>query len=472
MDTKEFVFPNELLEETDVLCLFGFDSSYVEKKLESWISSGDKHILLVQTKDLSDLEDFQKLSKQRVFQRFSYLVSPFLENQQQEEMKWLAMHYQTVQWHTHLEASDYQDFGVKVFRNLCDNYRSGVEDSFSLLKNSLKGVPAFICGAGPSLTKAIPHLQKLQNQGVVFAGGAALGALSSSNVPIDIAAGIDPDPSSDRFLLQDSFDAPFFYQSRFSSSLLSLVQGPLFQVPSSSGLQIEDKSSFDAGCTVTTFCAALALHLGCSPLIFVGMDLAYEDETTKYAQKLPGKQESSATVLYEDLHTQKDWVIAAKWLENLATTYPDVSFYTVGDQGLSLKGFQRVTFSKMIEKMDYSYDLGSLIHLLKMQGETKDSFLIERLEKREKIQKSLKDSLIQIDSILSLFEKAYPEDPSSQGPFILHLFALYNEIVYQHLLEPLWNVWRFPLERNLHTEYEKKLHQCLFFKRVLEDHLS
>lgn len=95
----------------------------------------------------------------------------------------------------------------------------------------------------------------------------------------------------------------------------------------------------------------------------------------------------------------------------------------------------------------------------------------ERLEKVDQIQKSLADSLACIENILLLFQEAYPKDPSSQGDFILHLFALYNEIVYQHLLEPLWKVWRFPLERNLCNEYEKNLHQWLFFKRVLEDHL-
>ncbi len=461
MDTKEFVFKESLLEETDVLCLFGFDPTQIQKQIEPWISSGDKEVVFVDSSSFSCLEDFLTISKQRAFQRFSYHVSPFLEELEKKEMEMLANHYQTLQWHAQTQLSDYQDLGVTVFRNICKNLaRNSNAKTFGLLKDSLKGLPAFICGAAPSLKDAIPYLQNLQDQGVIFAGGAALSSLK--NILIHVAAGIDPNPSFDRCLMQESFEAPFFYQSRFSHELLSLAQGPLIWVPSHCGIRIDELESFDGGCTVTTFCAAVALHLGCSPIIFVGMDLAYEDGKIKYFGSSP--EGSSPTVLYEGKHTQKDWVIAAKWLENLARERSDVPFYTVSHQGLSLAGIEKITFPNLLEKMNFPvFDIKGTIHSMKVQvqnnAETSDPLL-----------KSLSDCRAHVEGILSLFEEAFPEDPRSSGSFILHLFALYNEIVYLHLLEPLWNVWKFPLERNLQSDYEKQLHQWLFFKRVLDDH--
>lgn len=461
MDTKEFVFKESLLEETDVLCLFGFDPTHANKQLESWISSGDKEVLFVNTNDFRCFEDFLKISKQRAFQRFSYQVSPFLEKLVKKEMEILARHYQTLQWHAYIELSDYQDLGVTVFRNICKNLARNTDTkTFGRLKNSLKGLPAFICGAAPSLKEAIPYLQTMHRQGVIFAGGAALSSLKS--IPIHIAAGIDPDPSFHRCQMQSSFNAPFFYQSRFSHELLSLVQGPLIQVPGDCGIRIDETEDFDGGCTVTTFCAAVALHLGCSPIIFVGMDLAYEEGKGKYFER--SSEDPAPIVLYEGHHTQKDWVIAAKWLENLAARRIDVPFYRVSGQGISLLGIEQISFPNLLEKMNFpSYDIEGAIHSMKAQVENK-------AEGSEHLLKSLRDCREYVESVLSFFEEVYPQDPTANRSFILHLFALYNEIVYLKLLEPLWNVWKFPLERNLQSEYERQLHRWLFFKRVLDEH--
>ncbi len=469
MSTEEFVFSVEMLETADVLCLFGFDAVKIKKQLESWTSLGDKQIVFIDKKRTDEFEDFLEISRKRVFQKFSYLVFPFLKEMEKQTMESLLLQYQAMEWHTHLEASDYQDLGIKVFRNLCANHTKKTDiKRFPLLKDCLKGIPAFICGASPSLKKAATLIGKMQDKGVIFAGGSAIGAASSYSIPIHIAAGIDPSPSYERCVMQGSFEAPFFYQSRFSSELLDRMQGPLFQVPSHSGLNIDENFlGFDGGCTVTTFCASLALYFGCTPIIFTGMDLAYEAGGGKYL----GEISLGSSVLYEEKTTQKDWVIAARWLENLAANHNHVPFYRLSEEGLHIEGIQKISFEELEKMALPSYDVQGMVHVLKSLEGVSDSFLEERLKKVDAIQKSLKDSLACVERILFLFQESYPQDPSSQGTFILHLFALYDEIVYQYLLEPLWKVWRFPLERNLSNSYARQIHQWLFFKRVLENHL-
>ena len=473
MESKEFVFSKELLEETDVLCLFGFDFIDVQKQLESWLSLRTKHLFIVQKENSYNLEDFWELAQKNVFQKFSYVISSSLSESEKSSMEWLFAKCQAIEWNMHLKASDYQDFGVRVFHNLCSNYtKKAHRKKIDFLKDSLKGIPAFICGGGPSLREAAPYLQEIEGKGVVFAGGSALGALSDLSIQFHIATGIDPDPSYERCLMRGSFESLFFYQDRFSSALLDQVQGSLFEVPCELGLRLEDSLGFDGGCTVTTFSAALAVHFGCSPIVFVGMDLSYEDEDQKYFQK-SAKEDFRVSVIYEEKFTQKDWVIAAKWLENLANSHSHIPFYNVSQKGLSLEGVQKISWENLFqERKFYLYDIVGRVHALQFLGEEECFVLEERLEKIKNIQKSFANSLAIIENVFLLFEKEYPEDPTCNGTYLLHLFALYDEIVYQQLLEPLWKVWRFPIERNLESSYEKSIHQWLFFKKVIQEHLA
>lgn len=470
MDIKSFSIPKEMLESADVLCLFGFEESLLKSQLETFLKQKDKEVFVVHRENFHVLEEFLTLSQKRIFQVFAYLVSPFLEEEERIYMEQLVVKCQMIEWNTHVQGSDYQDLGVKVFENLYQNLllKSDVR-GFSSLKGSLKQIPAFICGGGPSLKKAIPYLKDLKHKGVIFAGGASL----SSSIPFHIAAGIDPDPSFERCLMQEGFEAPFFFQERFSHELLKRVQGCLIQAPSHSGITLEGHSlDFDGGSTVTTFCASLALHLGCNPIFFIGMDLVYEDEKNKYFEKKTQEERFKPSAIYQDALSQKDWVIAAKWLENLASLNEDTSFYTLSENGLQIEGLEKVSYKELFERTKTSFDVEGTLHVALSNVRSEMFSLEEREEKRKAIETSLKQSLEIINQILLLFETTYPEDPSSSGNFLLQLFALYNQIVYQNLLEPLWKVWRHPLERTVSDEYLKKIHQWLFFKKVLEVHLK
>jgi hypothetical protein len=392
-----------------------------------------------------------------------------LKEAQLVDMQILCGAYQKIEWQIHLEASDYQDLGVQVFSNLYKNLSKRADrTSFSSLKGSLQGLPAVSCGAGPSLKESVPFLRKIAEKSVVFAGGAALEALGFFSVPIDIAAGIDPNPSYERCKMLDNFQAPFFFQSRFSHELLLQMQGPAFQVPSSSGLSLDLESvDFDGGGTVTTLCTALALHLGCNPIIFVGMDLAYGKEHEKYAATPVMKDSVSVSMLYDGVYTQKDWVIAAKWLEYLICQHTHVSFYKAGSSGLKIEGLISLEESELLDMfLASSQDIGGRLHLL--QSMAKEESCVS--QKRE-IDESLQRSLACVENILNFYHQSYPDDPSSQGIFIIHLFALYEEFLYKHMLEPLWKVWRFPMERKLTDAYARSISPWLFFQRVIKEYM-
>lgn len=460
--------PETVLNNTDILCLFGFEEESTSF-LQSWLEVPGNQVVFLGTQCAYEMELFVSICRTAVFQRFTYWFSSSLTEKQLIDMQMLCDAYQKIEWQIHLEASDYQDLGVQVFHNLYANLAKNADRrSFSSLQGTLKGVPAIICGAGPSLKERIPFLKKVAENSAIFAGGAALEALSFFSVPIHIAGGIDPNPSYERCKMLGSFDAPFFFQSRFSHEQLLQVHGPAFQVPSSSGLSLDTEIvDFDAGGTVTTFCSALALHLGCNPIVFVGMDLAYGEDQEKYVQTPVVSHARASSKIYEGMHTQKDWVITAKWLEYLIQQHGNVSFYKAGSFGLNVEGIIPCEEPELLNILHtQSQDLGGKLHFLQSLAK-EEVCLLQQVE----IEESLRRTISCIDNILNLYRQAYPEDPTSQGIFTIHLFALYEEFLYKHMLEPLWRVWRFPMERKLTDVYAKSISPWLFFQRVLKEYM-
>ena len=470
---------------SDVVCLFGYNREEVcqeeSLKKKSLIfftpnkglvsSSNSPFIYEIEYNGVyCDLGSFQEICKEKIFLSFVYVVHPIAR----ETANLWVEKCQTIQWQCHLAASDCQDFGLQVFENTVKNSRRSIDtSSFDKLKDSLRGLPAFVCGAGPSLNKSMEALKSLSGQGVIFAGGASLGYLTKAMVPVHIAAGIDPDPSYERTLMQGSFEIPFFYQSRFSSSLLETIHGPLFQVPGNPGYKLEQwmnaGSMFDGGWTVSTFSIALAIHFGCSPIVFVGIDLSYPVDSTAYAGGVVKKEKGIEWTdpLSGSVMTQKDWVLASRWIEEKVERSPSTCFYSTSDKGLSLKGVGKISLQTLLDRVLLKkYDVEGFMRVLSSHWEASQ----EMEGKLDLLQKSLENTLVFIGKLLRMYEKNYPEDPSSKGEFVVNLFDLYDEIFYQEVLEPLWEVWQFPIERKLQDSYSKDINRLLFFEKIIREY--
>ena len=60
MEIKAFVFPPEILEQTDVLCLFGFSREEVQNQLEEFFFSPDKEVVFVDKNENKPKDDEEK----------------------------------------------------------------------------------------------------------------------------------------------------------------------------------------------------------------------------------------------------------------------------------------------------------------------------------------------------------------------------------------------------------------------------
>jgi hypothetical protein len=159
-----------------------------------------------------------------------------------------------------------------------------LEDSapFLALRGKYRGVPAFIAGAGPSLNQNVALLQKAREKGIVIAVNSSAKALAAAGVEphvlaciesIDVSHLLSQVPFVDRVVRAFSLAA--------SPKTLRTGKGPLLPIWEALpelAQPLEELTGLPglAVCgSVSTIAFSLAYHLGCSPIVLVGHDLAF-----------------------------------------------------------------------------------------------------------------------------------------------------------------------------------------------------
>ncbi|MBS0625046.1 MAG: DUF115 domain-containing protein [Verrucomicrobia bacterium] len=352
----------------------------------------------------------------------------------------------------HLLLSDWADGGGSVLKHAFSHWNSIPDVRSALaLKDKFQNVPAIICGGGPSLKKNRHLLDR--EKALIFAGGAALDQIG---VEPHFAASIDREAPP----LKTFWQAPFLYQSRMNPVNFSLLHGEKLYVPDGcypAEVWLSGTDLFDGGWTVGTFLTSLALHFGCDPIIFVGMDFCYENEK-KYALL---EHESEREMLVEAVSssgmkvmTQRDWLMAAKWISDLATKRWDRTFINATEGGLGFSKVKETSLQEALAGLKGGADLAGWVH-----AETVSlNYMQVPLDKMRLWKKSLR-------RCLKLCEKGMKKPANFDG-----------EIVYQKLLFPLWQIWRPLFERELEVDSQPipieekiRLNQMLFFQQVLNE---
>lgn len=491
---------------TEVICLYGLDSGTVDPEFKEWLEESKKHYLVYLEEDLTVLhvpllnhpqvkvcvfsaineeEIFKQVAWDFVFASFSYRPNPAYEGKKKQREQEVFEKLSFLQSGVTLVSSDYADLGVKVLSNFRKNSQFLSQAARgAALTNRFQKTPAIICGAGPSLNEAIPLLKKLEDRALIFAGGATLSILAQHQVAIHFGAGVDPHFSEERFWGQSDFELPFFYQDRMSHSLLEKVHGPKLWVPDGGGYLLERHLSeslglsdhpFDGGWTVGNLCTALSCLLGCDPIILVGMDLCVKDGKA-YAEGIESKQEEWITVQTSDgeiVHSKRDWVMSAGWMETWARMHPHTRFIDATDGGIGFKGIEKLSLEDATERYcTESFDLKGKVHSMlcsiektKVPSEAVSIFW-------DQVDESLKRCQLKCAGLLELIAASYPDSPFDKGPFIVYQIELEEELYFAKVLEPIWNVWRHFFKREIGAVMEDRMgewmNKLLFFQRIMD----
>jgi hypothetical protein len=495
---------NSKFDGIDVLFVFGVKDGSVYRSVSSWLKKEEQRYLVfiedqedifLKAKESSfvkdpkvrlfywkkdDQEIFQQIAWEFVFLRFGYCV---LDSQNLELPHQFFRQLEHYHRGVDLLASDCEDMGLKVLTNVMKNLKTLPQSKIGQsLEGKCGGIPAIICGAGPSLNQSIPLLSTLKDKAIIIAGGSAVRALNAHGIHPHLCASVDPEPPQRRFLAQDNFETPFFYQGRVSSELLSMIHGPKLWMADGGSYPLESwiaaecgvfTEKFDAGWTVSNFCAAIAAHLGCNLILFVGMDFSCGPNAI-YAADISGEENRDELIELEKdkLYSKRDWLMSAEWMGAFASKHPHIQWINATQNGLALPGIESKNLLEVAETfLHQNWDVqGILQALITSASESKVS--LEKVEEvRRKVKESFEKCLALCDGLLKVWEKYYPHSALEKGDYAVLDIELEQEICHRYFLQPLWNVWKMPILRASFHPLGQHIHRLLFFKKAIETHL-
>lgn len=373
-----------------------------------------------------------------------------------------------------------------------------------------KNVPAIICGAGPSLHKNIDILKTLTDRALIFAGGSSLNILNEYGVNPHFGAGVDPNPEQQhRLIANHSFDLPFLYCPRMKSEALRIIPGELLYVSGSGGYDILDffeqkmgvpSSAIDGGYNVINFCTSLARWMGCNPLIFVGMDLAYTDAQA-YARGIPthplwmdGKNpydfDTKDDIILRNgidgkpVKTTWKWINESDWLFKFLCSHPEMVLVNSTEGGIGFCSIPNIPLKDTAEifltsQYDFSLWIHGEIQSNKIPMATRPKvwgFIQEWKESLERCLKCCKSILMELNNLTEedIIGKNISVSALYSPSSVLTETLLEEEVAFQYLV----NSYRY-LYSQIQTDQLNRIHkesltdpllqQLVKYEKILEE---
>lgn len=271
-------------------------------------------------------------------------------------------------------TQEYRQYGVGYFSNYFSNLfflpNAYLGDD---LFNKFQGVPAIVCGAGPSLAKNVELLKGYKEKALILAGGTSMNALNAYGIIPHLGVGIDPNPEYiTRTIMNSGFEVPFIYRSRMNYYALNLIHSDKLYVTGSSGYSISKYfeeacdikgRDLDEGFNVVNFSVSLAAAMGCNPIILVGVDLAYSNSQS-YAPGMANhpihkqfrtKAQSEELTYKNDIYgnpvpTLWKWITESLWFSNFADLHPDIKIINSTEGGIGFQGIPNCTLASVEEE--------------------------------------------------------------------------------------------------------------------------
>ncbi len=327
------------------------------------------------------------------------------------------------------------------------------------LQGAFAGIPALICGAGPSLEKSIELLRTLENRALLIAGGSTIAALGAQGIAPHFAAAVDPNLEEFR-RFQDNLmqEVPLLFSTRLHEKIFQVWNGPTGYVRSGLGgipeIWIDERLGLfghwlnngslpEETVSVTIICVVWALFLGCSPILFNGIDLAYTDRR-RYAAGINAEEGNKGPIYTaaDRLLEKRDrqgrpvqsavrWVMEARAFAALAKQYPEVPFFNTTAGGMAISGIEDLSLIEAVQRFcTREWDLrGQVQQAISSAPMPADCAEVITQSKRE-----LTESLDRVVEQLRI----QATEPEGSGRFALAEVEMQEEEAYLFLLRELF----------------------------------
>jgi len=262
------------------------------------------------------------------------------------------------------------------------------------LRGKFRGIPAIICGAGPSLQGSLEQLKSVEDKALIIAGGSTIAALSNQGIYPHLGLALDPNPEEfDRLKVAAAYETPLIYATRLQPDVFNAVSGEWGYLVSDTGGPLERHFEKEMGLdsepigpemgaealSITTLAIALAVQMGCDPIFLNGIDLAYTG-MQRYAEGiLPSSHvhlpeirlqtRASERMLKRKniqghyVYTLVKWVMESECIAAFAASHPQTRFINVSAAGLGFSGIPNIPLAEAIEThLMNPLDLRALVH--------------------------------------------------------------------------------------------------------------
>lgn len=536
------------LESCDVIFVFGLGLGYYYLPLQDWLQKNPDHHLVFLEDNPEIIHHFletelatQLLESKQVIIRKIPKIEPNEEGWAKlraEEAEIFdafafskpiisvlqAYFYQrldfyqsfSLQWLTNLARSarslaEFYPLNPQIFHNFYANLRY-LDQTIPgyKLANAMHSIPAILCGAGPSLPKQLALLKTITDQFFVMGSGSAMNALTQASIIPHVGGAIDPTVvQASRQLTSFGFNVPAFYQNRFYGKALEQWHGPLLHMPGCGAyrvsewfekeLGIVDAVQIIQGVSTSNFLLEIANFLGCNPIIFIGMDLAYTDDKryaagvsvhvkdgAKRQDELERKQDNLISIPGAEgnpVLTNNQWFYEAVCIGAFKQRNPQLICLNATEGGMAIPEVQNISFKNAIQAAldapsKAPLDIEGWFH-----GNIQNAS-VDRI-KKEKITTALnkwKKSLKTCVHVLEILIRMQSEQMTQVSEL---LEKLYLEPAYKYLLDVLntefdkLNLLRVRKQKWITDDHERKVEQAsieidrfVFLRTYASDHLK
>lgn len=386
------------LKGIDTLFVYGIGLGYYYEAALDWLKEKKERRIVFFERDLEVISRFLETEKASRFLHDKQAWLQYIDMSHFQNLPWLeilvpfsllAFHVSALKSYAELYAEEYKKvstaitFNITMYALMAGEYSLGgsnflinyYQNLFSLpnahqaskLFGKFSGMPAVICGAGPSLDKNLALLETLGDKALIFAGGTAMNAVNSHGFWPHFGLGIDPNPAQwSRLIMNTAYEVPYLYRGRIHHQSLNYIQGEILYVPGSGGYLISDwfekelnisGTKVEEGHNVINFSLYLAYTLGCNPIILVGVDLAYSDQRSYHSGLVRNpiqkdlfltKRSDEELITINDIYgrpvsTVWKWLAESSWYAQFAATHPEVSLINATEGGIGMAGIPNQT---------------------------------------------------------------------------------------------------------------------------------
>lgn len=273
---------------------------------------------------------------------------------------------------------------------------------YSGFENMYKGKPAIIVGAGPSLEKNIEKLKLVNGKALIMCVDAALDTLINAGIIPDIVASIERTEITTKFYKREVMPKSIVYvgPNVVPGAIFERFDRIIFTGRRGDGL-FQDFNNYlgfhnlEIGSNVAAILVAFAQYLGCSPIIFVGLDLAYTNGRTHTSLVMDNIKEEDMKNSYrnkelvtyvkgqdgEMLETFEFFRHAKVWIENQIAKNKDRKYINATEGGANIVGAENHKLENVISE----YCSGEkLVPIQNKYDELISEFKINKIEITEK----------------------------------------------------------------------------------------